>query len=102
MLKTVKTAQTGCFLCQKVVFKALKCILFIKRYYLCNLFFSSQRHYADGILSLNNLLKLQIKMFGIEDPFILAPYLLMGACVIFAAWYGLKYWNKEDKKDTNI
>ena len=40
-------------------------------------------------------------MFGIEDPFILAPYLLMGACVIFAAWYGLKYWNKEDKKDKN-
>lgn len=38
-------------------------------------------------------------MFGIKDPFILAPYLLMVACVAFSTWYGIKYWNKDDKKD---
>lgn len=38
-------------------------------------------------------------MFGIHDPLIIAPYLLMVGCVIFSAWYGLKYWNKNDKKD---
>ena len=31
-------------------------------------------------------------MFGIDDPFIILPYLLS---VVF----GLKYWNKDDEKD---
>ena len=35
-------------------------------------------------------------MFGIDDPFII---LLSVVCVIFAAWFGLKYWNKDDEKD---
>ena len=38
-------------------------------------------------------------MFGIDDPFIILPYLLSVVCVIFAAWFGLKYWNKDDEKD---
>ena len=37
-------------------------------------------------------------MFGIDDPFIILPYLLSVVCVIFAAWFGLKYWNKDDEK----
>ena len=39
------------------------------------------------------------QMFGIDDPFIILPYLLSVVCVIFAAWFGLKYWNKDDEKD---
>ena len=27
-------------------------------------------------------------MFGIDDPFIILPYLLSVVCVIFAAWFG--------------
>jgi hypothetical protein len=38
-------------------------------------------------------------MFGIEDPLIWLPYLLMVACVIFSAWYGLKNWHVDDKAD---
>ena len=38
-------------------------------------------------------------MFGIDDPFIIMPYLLSVVCVIFDAWFGLKYWNKDDEKD---
>ena len=38
-------------------------------------------------------------MFGIKDLMIWLPYLMIVACVIFSAWYGLKYWNKDDKKD---
>ena len=34
-------------------------------------------------------------MFGIDDPFIILPYLLSVVCVIFAAWFGLKYWNED-------
>lgn len=26
-------------------------------------------------------------MFGIDDPFIILPYLLSVVCVIFAAWF---------------
>ena len=37
-------------------------------------------------------------MFGIDDPFIILPYLLSVVCVVFAAWFGLKYWNKDDEK----
>ena len=38
-------------------------------------------------------------MFGIDDPFIVLPYILSVICVIFAAWFGLKYLNKDDHKD---
>ena len=38
-------------------------------------------------------------MFGIDDPFIILPYLLSVVCVIFAAWFWMKYWNKDDEKD---
>ena len=46
-----------------------------------------------------NSLKSDTQMFGIDDPFIILPYLLSVVCVIFAAWFGLKYWNKDDEKD---
>ena len=38
-------------------------------------------------------------MFGIDDTFIILPYLLSVVCVVFAAWFGLEYWNKDDEKD---
>ncbi|MEG1403051.1 symporter small accessory protein [Bacteroides sp.] len=38
-------------------------------------------------------------MFGINDPLILLPYLLSILCVVFAVWFGWKYWNKDDEKD---
>ena len=38
-------------------------------------------------------------MLGIDDPFIVFPYILSVICVIFAACFGLKYWNKDDYKD---
>lgn len=38
-------------------------------------------------------------MFGIQDPLIILPYLLSIVCVVFAAWYGIRNWNKDDKKD---
>ena len=38
-------------------------------------------------------------MFGIDDPFIILPSPLSVVCVIFAACFGLKYWNKDDEKD---
>ena len=38
-------------------------------------------------------------MFGIDDPFIILPYLLSVVCVAFAAWFGLEYWNEHDEED---
>ena len=38
-------------------------------------------------------------MFGIQDPLIWLPYLLMVACVVFSVWYGLKNWHVDDKAD---
>jgi hypothetical protein len=38
-------------------------------------------------------------MFGIPDPGIWIAYLLEVLCVVFAVWYGVKYWNKEDQDD---
>lgn len=38
-------------------------------------------------------------MFGVDDPFICLPYILSVLCVLFAAWYGIKSWNKDDKED---
>lgn len=40
-------------------------------------------------------------MFGIDDPFIILPYLLSVVCVVFAVWFGLEYWNKDDEKRRN-
>ncbi|WP_455592555.1 symporter small accessory protein [Bacteroides sp.] len=38
-------------------------------------------------------------MFGINDPLVVLPYVLMIVCVLFSAWFGIKYWNKDDEKD---
>ena len=38
-------------------------------------------------------------MFGIPDFGIWLAYILAFLCVIFAIWHGIKYWNKDDKKD---
>lgn len=38
-------------------------------------------------------------MFGINDPLIILPYLLSVVCVLLSAWFGVKYWNKDDEKD---
>jgi len=41
-------------------------------------------------------------MFGIEDPGIWISYLMSFGCVIFAVWFGITRWNKDDdsKKPT--
>jgi len=36
-------------------------------------------------------------MFGIEDPGIYIAYTAAILCVLFAAWFGITRWNKEDK-----
>ncbi len=41
-------------------------------------------------------------MFGIPDPGIWLAYLLSILCVVFSAWFGIKYWNKEDENDKNV
>jgi hypothetical protein len=38
-------------------------------------------------------------MFGIKDPLIWLPYVLGFVCLVFSAWYGLKNWSKDDKRD---
>lgn len=38
-------------------------------------------------------------MFGIEDFGIVSAFVLIVLCVLFSIWYGVKYWNKEDKRD---
>jgi len=43
--------------------------------------------------------KSDTQMFGINDPLIILPYLLSVVCVLFSAWFGVKYWNKDDEKD---
>ena len=35
-------------------------------------------------------------MFGIDDPGIWVAYVLAILCVVFAIWYGITNWNKED------
>ena len=37
-------------------------------------------------------------MFGIPDPQIWIVYLLSVLCVVFSAWFGIKYWNEEDEE----
>jgi hypothetical protein len=36
-------------------------------------------------------------MFGIEDPGIWIAYLLAFICLVFAIWYGISRWNKDEK-----
>ncbi|KAA6342886.1 hypothetical protein EZS27_009401 [termite gut metagenome] len=38
-------------------------------------------------------------MFGIKDPLILTPYILLIVCVVFAVWYGIKNWSEDNEKD---
>lgn len=38
-------------------------------------------------------------MFGISDSLIILSYLLSVVCVLFVAWFGFKYWNKDNEKD---
>lgn len=38
-------------------------------------------------------------MFGITDPLIYLPYLLSVICVLFAVWYGIRNWNRDNDKD---
>ncbi len=38
-------------------------------------------------------------MFGIPDTSIWLVYVLSFACLIFAAWFGIKYWNEADDDD---
>lgn len=40
-------------------------------------------------------------MFGIEDPGIIAAYVLGVSCIVFAVWFGITHWNKEDKGDNH-
>lgn len=37
-------------------------------------------------------------MLGINDPDIIIAYMLGICCLIFAIWFGISQWNKEDKK----
>ncbi len=41
-------------------------------------------------------------MFGIADPQIWIVYVLSVVCVIFAAWFGIRYWNEEDDVNGEI
>ncbi|HKL91689.1 MAG: hypothetical protein PHQ26_04010 [Bacteroidales bacterium] len=38
-------------------------------------------------------------MFGIPDPGVWLAYVLEIACLLFAAWYGIRYWNQDDTKN---
>ena len=40
-------------------------------------------------------------MFGIDDPGIGLAYLLAFACVIFAIWFGVRNWNKDENDSIN-
>lgn len=39
-------------------------------------------------------------MFGINDPGILFAYLMAAGSVVFALWFGITRWNR-DEKDSN-
>jgi hypothetical protein len=36
-------------------------------------------------------------MFGIEDPGIRIAYLSAFVCLVFAIWYGVSRWNKDEE-----
>ena len=38
-------------------------------------------------------------MFGFSDSLIILRFLFSVVFVLFAAWFGFKYWNKDDEKD---
>ncbi len=38
-------------------------------------------------------------MFGIADPGIYFAYLMVFLCILFAAFYGIRYWNKGNDED---
>ncbi|MFA6780096.1 MAG: symporter small accessory protein [Paludibacteraceae bacterium] len=38
-------------------------------------------------------------MFGIPDPGIWMAYLSAILCLIFSVWFGVKYWNENDRED---
>lgn len=38
-------------------------------------------------------------MLGIDDPLIWLPYVLSIACVCVSIWFGVRYWNRNDKND---
>ncbi len=40
-------------------------------------------------------------MFGISDPGIWLAYLLEILCLVFGAWYGIKYWNQDDETSSS-
>ena len=40
-------------------------------------------------------------MFGINDPGIWLAYLLAFACLLYAIWFGITTWNKDDDDSTN-
>lgn len=40
-------------------------------------------------------------MFGISDPGIWLAYLLELLCLVFAVWYGIKYWNQDDGDESS-
>jgi TRAP-type C4-dicarboxylate transport system permease small subunit len=41
-------------------------------------------------------------MFGIPDPNIWIVYILSIVCVLFSAWFGIRYWNEEDDESGQI
>lgn len=38
-------------------------------------------------------------MFGISDLGVIMAYLLAFGCLIFALWFGISQWNKEDNEN---
>lgn len=39
-------------------------------------------------------------MFGINDLGIIMAYLLGFCCLIFALWFGISRWNKDDNENS--
>lgn len=40
-------------------------------------------------------------MFGITDPGIWLAYVLEVLCLLVGAYYGIRYWNKDDSASSN-
>jgi TRAP-type C4-dicarboxylate transport system permease small subunit len=41
-------------------------------------------------------------MLGIPDPGIWLAYVLALLCVAFSIWFGINYWNEEEKEEKTI
>lgn len=41
-------------------------------------------------------------MFGIDDLGIWLAYLLAFACLLFAVWFGVTTWNRDDEEEVDI